>query len=162
MKLFKTLFSFVLAASALVSCGSDNDEPIAPEVEIAGRYTYTAITDVTTSSSSTPFTDTESTYLIEFDEAKEVATVTINNARFAAQMPALTMVFNGVSVELTKLGYKLRAQSLIPEIGGVPYPKYEINALVGEFTYTIGGQMNFDCMNFKVKATLSVPKTEAE
>lgn len=80
-----------------------------------------------TSASTAPFSSTATTYLITLKSATK-ATVTVRNARFAQNMPAVgDMVFD--DVDITRFdddGYYLGCASLVPSIMGVPYPSFAI------------------------------------
>lgn len=146
MKLFRTLFAVVLAVSmpAFVSC-SDDDEPESTEGQpVPTIFEFNAETTVVTKGVDGAYVNTEATYVIDLSDDGAVATLTINNARFAAMMPAMTMQFKGIAVEVVDDGYKLMSEELVPEIAGTPFPRYEVTDLSGNFTGT-SGSLHFTC-----------------
>lgn len=80
-----------------------------------------------TAPSINSFTTSATTYLITIKSAGK-ATVTVRNARFAQNMPAVgDMEFD--DVDITRFdddGYYLECASLVPSIMGVPYPSFAI------------------------------------
>lgn len=113
----------------------------------------------TVTSASGSFSNKEASYLVTFFSDR-IATITVHNAKFAANMPAVgDMEFADLNVTYTAKGFELNSDNLIPTIGGVPYPSFAISALhfaadlnglgSATFTFTCGafGQ------SFKVNAT---------
>lgn len=78
-----------------------------------------------------PFTTETSLYNIDFDIAKMTADIKIANAKFADKMPAMNITIPGVPVVATRSGFNLSIESVIPQIGKDPYPKYIIKNLSG-------------------------------
>ncbi len=78
-----------------------------------------------------PYSSTSSIYSVKLDETSNTAVLYIYNAQFAEKMPAMNMVFRGITVVPTSLGYELSCDSLIPAIVGetseTPAPNYEIS-----------------------------------
>ena len=70
-------------------------------------------------------------YAVAIDSNKNTAEVGLYNAKFAEQMPQLTMYLRGLSVEYTAEGYKISApeEGVIPLVGNdlIPYPDYIFN-----------------------------------
>lgn len=72
------------------------------------------------------FSTTATTYNIKFEDSKS-ATVTLNNARFAAGMPQMTMVVEKVPVEILPDGYRLHTDEIIPKVNGTPIEKFAMH-----------------------------------
>lgn len=92
------------------------------------------------------FKTKESTYVLTIDRQTRKATVNVNNARFAENMPVgMNMVFKDIDFTVTKKTIELESASLIPEIGGDPYPAFAISQLAGSFGLSDGMSFDFHC-----------------
>lgn len=81
------------------------------------------------SSASGVFTSDETSYLITVKEDGS-ADLTLHNAKFAQNMPPVgDMLFPSLALEVTADGFVLTSASLIPSIGGVPFPSFAITEL---------------------------------
>ena len=161
-KLIRTLFAVVFAVSmpAFVSC-SDDDEPESTEGQSElTTFEFNAETTVETKGVDGVYVNTEAAYVIDLSDDGAVATLTINNARFAAMMPAMTMQFKGIAVEVVDGSYVLTSDELVPEIAGTPFPRYTVTDLSGSFTGT-SGSLFFTCAGiYEVKVRFLLPVSE--
>ncbi len=92
------------------------------------------------------FTSQSSSYSLDLDPAKGTATLHINNARFAETMPVgMNMDFKGIAFTVNGSTVELDCESLVPEIGGDPYPAFRISQLKGQFNVVSGATLQFHC-----------------
>ncbi len=133
-------------------------------VTIPMSITYFGKTGVVNEQANTNFTTKNPYYIVKLDPKTMTASIDIRGAKFAENMPAMDMVFPGVEFEVSRTGYDLNADSLIPEIAGVPYPNYSITGLHGEALFETGLNLQFNCMGvFTVQANLGyVSVSQAE
>ena len=144
----------------IVHCSLTADDNT--EIYFIPRHVVCCGNTVVSSASSDSFTNSSTTYLITLKSA-EKATVTVRNARFAPNMPAVgDMVFDDVDViSFDDDGYYLSCASLVPSIMGVPYPSFAItdfSAYIDIDGYDEEDSMiSFGCnalgRSYKVKAT---------
>lgn len=77
------------------------------------------------------FTNTAQTsfYGFGFDPEKMTANIGLINAKFAENMPAMSMNFEGVPVTFGQDYFSIAAGEIIPKINNVPFPSYKITDL---------------------------------
>lgn len=101
--------------------------------------------DTQTTGGDEPFSTDATTYSVSFADANK-ATVTITNARFAADMPQMTMKLEEVPVSYNQGGYTLKADKVVPKIGGVPYDSYALtNFMLNVSSRDTRMSLRFDC-----------------
>lgn len=177
MKVLRTLFAvaFAISMPLLVSCSDDDEPEVAEETKETPpsdgedgdepqqtQFGFSAETEVVTigGSEDEAYVNGGSTYVIDLSEDGTVATLTINNAKFAERMPALTMQFKGIAVGFSGDNYVMSSDELIPEIADTPYPNYKITNFTGSFNAT-DGQLEFECAGtWKVTAEFVRPLVE--
>lgn len=107
---------------------------------------YVADTEVT-SPMGLPYTTSETSYIVNLKPDEGKADLTINNPKFAAEMPTLSqMEFGGMSLQMTPTGYVIVSDSLIPSISGTPYPSFAVSDLSLSGTMDASGTLQFNCM----------------
>lgn len=79
-----------------------------------------------TTETDVPYVNENARYIIRIDRSTKTANLEINGAKFAAMMPPQNMVFPNLDIIFAREGFELQAESLIPTIGGTPYPDYEV------------------------------------
>lgn len=95
----------------------------------------TSITEKSTD--SYPYVNEATSYKVVTNIDNGTATIFINKAQFATSMPAMNMVFNGITLTPTDNGFTLNADNLIPYLvddTGATTPKenFPISELKGE------------------------------
>lgn len=106
------------------------------------------------------FTSNETTYNIYIDIESGKARLTVRNAKFAQNMPAVgDMVFADLDITYEdEGGYHLSSRSLVPTIGGVPYPSFAISNFYADVDLESMGDVDisFQCnamgQNYTVRA----------
>lgn len=117
---------------------------------------YYGTTTVVNNANKSTYETTDPIYKVVIDPKNMTADITLHKARFAASMPAMEMSFKGVAVTPYNTGYDLKRDSLIPEIGDVPYPAYQITNFVGVEKFLNNMKIDFDCMGiYSVSAQLN-------
>lgn len=117
---------------------------------------YYGTTTVVNNANKSTYETTDPIYKVVIDPKNMTADITLHKARFAASMPAMDMSFKGVAVTPYNTGYDLKCDSLIPEIGDVPFPAYQITNLEGAEKFLDNMKLNFDCMGiYSVSAQLN-------
>ena len=117
---------------------------------------YYGTTTVVNNANKSTYETTDPIYKVVSDPKNMTADITLHKARFAASMPAMDMSFKGVAVTPYNTGYDLKCDSLIPEIGDVPFPAYQITNLEGAEKFLDNMKLNFDCMGiYSVSAQLN-------
>lgn len=113
-------------------------------------------TTVVNNTNQSAYETTDPVYKVVINPKDMTANITLHQARFAASMPPMNMVFKGVNVTPYNSGYDLKCDSLIPEIGDVPYPQYQVTNLVGVENFLNNMKLDFDCMGvYSVSAKLN-------
>ena len=114
---------------------------------------YLGQTTVIGPSNSVPFTSNSQVYQLSINKDL-TAKLRISGAKFAQGMPPFDMVFKDILVEVKSgLGYVLKSDALIPEIGNVPYPNYAITNLQGNGVFSTGLDLSFICNMKKTSDT---------
>lgn len=116
-----------------------------------------------------PGTDTfrsaDTFYTITIAPDGQTADLIVSNARFAQNMPSVgDMLFASLAVTFEDGGYELKSTSLIPSIGGVPYPAFAITDLDIDVDLSSDADIEFSCgalgRSYRVEAddlTLTIP-----
>ena len=81
----------------------------------------------------------------------------IYQAKFAKDMPAMDMKLDSIPFEVSKEGYTLAVDEVIPTVGKVPFPNYAIKSLSGRADFATGLDLRFDCMHYSTTAKLGYP-----
>lgn len=128
-------------------------------VTVQKQKVYFGSTGVTNNAESTNFTSKTPYYAVTLNPETMEAVIDVYGARFAEAMLAVNMKFDGISFEVSNLGYTLSCEELIPTINengvAVPYPQYAITNLRGNATFAKGLDLQFDCIGkFAVRANL--------
>ncbi len=120
---------------------------------------YTGSTETVNVTAGSTFTSTSTIYTVTLRPATFTADIVVSKAAFAANMPALgDMLFPGVTLKLENGGFKMSCESLIPSIGGTPYPRFQITNLSGDCDLSDDMELVFDCQKvFTVTADLDMP-----
>lgn len=127
-------------------------------VTVQKQVVYFGQTDVTNVASGTMFGQDASIYKVTLNPNNMLVTIEVYKAKFANGMPAQDMKFNGVSFDVSKDGYTLECEELIPTIKSVPYPEYKVTNLRGDATFAKGLDLRFGCMgDYSVNAKLGYP-----
>ncbi len=125
-------------------------------VVVPSQLVYFGSTVVTTLASGSIYTNDIPYYLINFDASTQTASIGIVSAQFAEEMPEMDMIFAGIDFTLAGTSFSLNCDSLIPTVGGTPYPDYEITDLSGWATYSGGGTLSFNCASaYSVQVTMT-------
>ncbi len=93
----------------------------------------------------TTYTDQQTYYEMELDSKTMTAKITINNAKFASDMPTQTKItLPDVPVTLTHNGIHFHADEITPlQSNGSPKPEYMITDLTGDAGQGKGLQLTF-------------------
>lgn len=91
------------------------------------------------------YTDLNTSYDMKLDSEKMTATITINNAKFASNMPAQSkIVLPDVPVTLSHDGIHFECDQLVPlQANGSPKPEYMITDVDGDARQGRGLQLKF-------------------
>lgn len=76
---------------------------------------------------STSYVNKDSRYIVNIDIKKGNAYIEAKGAKFAKMMPGMDIVIPDLDLTLTREGYELSAENVIPTIGGTPRPDYAIS-----------------------------------
>lgn len=109
-------------------------------------------------------TNQTSFYGISFSPDKSRASLGCINAKFAEQMPAMSMNFDNVPFTANQYAFSLESNELTPTIGSVPFPSYKITDLKVRGNYDGPVTVEFTCTidtekvkgSYKVSAYLGV------
>lgn len=127
-------------------------------VTVQKQTVYFGQTDVTNVGTGKVFGQDASIYKVTLNPNNMLVTIEVYKAKFANGMPAQDMKFNGVSFDVSKDGYTLECEELIPTIKSVPYPEYKVTNLRGDATFAKGLDLRFGCMgDYSVNAKLGYP-----
>lgn len=127
-------------------------------VTVQKQVVYFGQTDVTNVASGTMFGQDASIYKVTLNPDNMMVTIEIYKAKFDNGMPAQDMKFNGIVFDVSKNGYTLECEELIPTIKAVPYPDYKVTNLKGNATFAKGLDLQFGCKGvFSVNAELGYP-----
>lgn len=147
------VYSFMLNSTTFVT-GST------PKVVFAGTTTSTP-------EGGDAYTTNRPQYALSLDFANRKATIDVHHANFSAGMPELNMQFADIPFTIENMGKEivLDNPSLIPSIGGTPYPSFPITELKGKFTPGTGFELQFICdfrgtpYTVKTKTDYTLPAT---
>lgn len=91
------------------------------------------------------YTDLDTSYDMKLDSEKMTATITINDAKFAANMPAQSkIILPDVPVTLSHDGIHFECDELVPlQANGSPKPEYQITEVQGDAKQGRGLQLRF-------------------
>ena len=128
-------------------------------VTVQKQKVYFGSTGVTNNAAATNFTSNVPYYAVTLNPETNKATINVFGAKFAEKMPLLNMKFDGISFNVSNLGYTLNCEELVPTIRegeiDVPYPDYMITNLTGNAAFATGLNLQFNCMKvFTVQANL--------
>jgi len=116
---------------------------------------------------SEAYTSTSTTYDVTLNNSKS-ATVVINNAQFDRNMPKMTITLRDIPVALTRSGYQLNTESIVPEINDIPLENYTMTDVSFEvYKNATAMSLRFKCntqgAQYSTNASGSVyPDTENE
>ncbi|MDE6322419.1 MAG: hypothetical protein K2L93_08995 [Muribaculaceae bacterium] len=93
----------------------------------------------------TVYTDLDTSYDMKLDAEKMTATITINNAKFASNMPAQSKItLPDVPVTLSHDGIHFECDELVPlQANGAPKPEFGITDVIGDAKQGRGLQLKF-------------------
>lgn len=89
--------------------------------------------------------DLTSFYAVGFDPETRRGSVAIYGARFAQNMPAMSMLFPNIPFTIGQNSYSLQSSEITPQIGGTPYPSYKITDFSMNGTYGGTQIVKFTC-----------------
>lgn len=117
-------------------------------------------TTASTSPDGTVYSTTKSYYQVKVDFTNMTAAIQVNNAIFAANMPAQNMRFNAIPMTVSADGriHLATTGELIPTLVGgdkAPQPDFPITDLVADINPATGMTLSFDC-NVRKRAMYSV------
>lgn len=97
-------------------------------------------------------------YGISFNPENGKATLGLIGAKFADNMPAMSMTFPDMPYTLTQYGFSVTADKVIPMINNVPFPSYTISDVRISGSYGGPVSISFTCTidTEKVKGTYKV------
>lgn len=121
---------------------ADNNNIIATPQTTLFSYVATTISQI--GSTDKPYENNDAMYTVVLDSKKNMAKITIFNAKFAPNMPYAEMELRDIPFEATPGAFKLKADKITPYISNVPYEKYEITQLSG-LMYSREMSMSFVC-----------------
>ncbi len=141
-------------------------QSLAVEYGVEGKVAVTMIpclmmfdgtTETLNTMTTKKFVTTKTSYTVSLDVDKMAADVTVANASFDPNMPAMRdMLFANIPLTLVDGGFKLNSELFTPSIGGVPYPNYAISDFAVDSDLASGTKLTFRCMKvFSVEAILS-------
>ncbi|MBD5213252.1 MAG: hypothetical protein HDS75_00330 [Bacteroidales bacterium] len=93
------------------------------------------------------YTNTAQTsfYGFGFDPEKKVANIGLVNAKFAENMPGMSMTFETIPVTFAQNHFTMKADEVIPKINNVPFPSYKISDLTVSGNYGGPVAIQFTC-----------------
>lgn len=128
-------------------------------ITVQKQKVYFGSTGVTNNAELTNFTSKTAYYAVTLNPETMKASIDVYGAKFAEKMPPMNMRFDGISFDVSNLGYTLSCEELVPTINEegvvVPQPRYAITNLNGKAAFATGLNLQFNCMGvFTVQANL--------
>lgn len=142
----KKLFLILFAAAAFAACDDDKDYGTANE-DYTGTLTVTLVSD------PTKVNTFENKHFSLIRATDGTLTLWMHETQFVPQMPVLTMEVPGIAYSRTPDRLNLKADRIIPKMGGTPYDQYVITNLTGTLTDAEPEDrltLSFECMGFRV------------
>ncbi len=97
-----------------------------------------------------PAFETNSTqYALAFNTNTRCVTISIVNAQFMAQMPAMNIVLKNIPFVMRGTKAVFEIDNITPESNETPYPAFPISNLKGELDFGAGLDLSFDCTPVK-------------
>ncbi|MFI3265917.1 MAG: hypothetical protein R3Y15_02050 [Rikenellaceae bacterium] len=143
MKNFKLVGILCLALFAFSCEKSDGSDTLNEDL-----MSFTGEVVVTSSSSAVENFD-NAVFTAELDMDAQTVDIVMIEISFATGMPAQTMTLEDVPYTLVNDKAVILVDSIIPEIGGLPYPAYTISDLAASIS-TDQMLLSFSCISYTV------------
>lgn len=110
------------------------------------RHSVFGDTKSTNRETGSVFNTSETDYDLYFNIETCRLEITMKNSRFVQNMPAgFDIVVKNIPFEINGTTASWDVEEIIPEIGGTPYPAYELTGLKGSFDFGGNFAMRFSC-----------------
>ena len=102
-------------------------------------------TTKSTDEAGTEFTTDKTNYYFEFNADTRRVTITLQNAMFLSNMPAMNIALENIPFTFDGTTAKWHIDAITPKSGGTPYESFPITDLSGEFEFGKDMEMEFYC-----------------